>query len=105
MLTLAIGLSYIAHTPRDWDMLDLSGIDFDHTDHGRTALAFEYAELPVRKSRFGQSSWIELDQGWDAYWHGRLCDFRKSVSTAEQKLADHGQVKFTPLPSARSRPR
>jgi hypothetical protein len=95
MLTLAVGLSYIAHTPRDWDLLDLRGIDFDHTDHGRTALAFEYAELPARRSTCGQSAWIELDQGWDAYWHGRLCDFRTSVSTAERKLADHGRVKFT----------
>ncbi len=86
----------ILHTHlRDWDLLDFRGIDFDHTDHGRTALAFEYAELPVGKSRSGESSWIELDQGWDAYWHGRLCDFRKSVSTAEQKCADHGRVKFT----------
>ena len=94
MLTLAAGLSYIAHTPRDWDLLDLRGIDLDHTDHGRTALAFEYAELPVRRFACGQSAWIELDQGWDAYWHGRLCDFRTSVSTAEQELAEHGRVKY-----------
>ena len=94
MLTLAAGLSYIAHTPRDWDLLDLRGIDLDHTDHGRTALAFEYAELPARRFACGRSSWIELDQGWDTYWHGRLCDFRTMVSTAEQELAEHGRAKY-----------
>jgi hypothetical protein len=93
MLTLAVGLSYIAHTPRDWDLIELSGVDADHTDDGRTALAFQYAELPARKSIAAQSAWIELDCGWEAYWQGRLGDWRTTVQKAEQQLTSR-HVKY-----------
>jgi Acetyltransferase (GNAT) domain len=93
MLTLAVRLSYIAHTPRDWDLFDLSGVDSDYKDDGRTALAFHYAEMPARKSTAAQSAWIELDQGWDAYWQSRLCDWRITVQKAEQQLSNC-QVKY-----------
>jgi hypothetical protein len=89
MLTLAVGLSYIAHAERDWDLIDLGGVDCDHTDDGRTALAFQYAELPARKSIAAQSARIELDCGWEAYWQGRLGDWRTTVQKAEQQLTSH----------------
>ncbi len=47
--TMTAALQHLARSPRDWDLLDLHGIDDAGTDRGRTENAFRLARLPVWK--------------------------------------------------------
>lgn len=91
-LTLAAGMLHVARTRHDWDLVDLRWVDADNSDHARTDCALLYAELPYRKHVWGQTAWIDLRGGWEAYWQSRKSHWRTNVRHAEKQLVAVGQV-------------
>jgi len=117
--TLTAGLRHIAATPRDWDLVDLRGIDADGIDAGRTMNAMRMAGLAASEQPLADCANIELATGvrrgirktsdaarcgihkdsevpndWQTYWSTRKPRFRQNISRAERRLADQGEVTY-----------
>ncbi len=119
--TLIAGMRYIAATSRDWDLVDLRGIDADGLDAGRTKNAMRMAGLaaierplsdcaqialamdprcgirmnsaaPTVRSGIGDNS--NADRSWQQYWSIRKPRFRQNIARAERRLAERGAVTF-----------
>jgi len=93
-ITLITGLKYIHNTPRDWDLLDLRWVPHDGHDAGRTAAALTVTGYLPTVQPAAESSWVELTDGWDAYWASRKSEWRTNVRRSEKKIAALGQVEY-----------
>lgn len=83
-------LKHLATTPRDWDLLDLRGIDDDQLDKGRTANAFQLARLPAT-----QRVWEENFEVSVADWStGDQFRLRRKLKEAEKQLWLQGTWEF-----------
>jgi CelD/BcsL family acetyltransferase involved in cellulose biosynthesis len=100
--TLVAGLGHIRGTPRDWDLVELAGVDAFGSDQGRTPLAMKDAGLLAYSECHQTSALVDLaGQGnWDAYWASRSSHWRTNVRRSEKKLAARGAVAYV-----RHRPR
>lgn len=59
--TLLIALRYLRQSPRDWDAIDLEGVDVDGHDRGRTERALRQAGFAARKRLGSRSAAIDLN--------------------------------------------
>jgi CelD/BcsL family acetyltransferase involved in cellulose biosynthesis len=84
------GLDHIAHTPRDWDLLDLRWLA--NPDDALAALAA--AGLPGVASVLDRTALVELPDGWDAYWKSRSSHWRTNVRRSIKKTAEAGALAF-----------
>ncbi|HEY2881718.1 MAG TPA: hypothetical protein VGJ15_04780, partial [Pirellulales bacterium] len=89
--TLAAGLKHIRNSPRDWDLIDLRGID-PQLDQGTTAAAFRAAGLRCETTAWQASAQIELANGWDVYWNSRKPRWRSNVRRCQRLLEKIGAV-------------
>jgi CelD/BcsL family acetyltransferase involved in cellulose biosynthesis len=88
--TMYGALKHLAETPRDWDLLDLRGIDEDRVDKGRTANAFHLADLPM------------TPRVWERNLEVPVCDWttgdqfliRRRMKEAEKELRQRGGWEF-----------
>jgi CelD/BcsL family acetyltransferase involved in cellulose biosynthesis len=106
--TLLAGLRHIGATPREWDVVDLRGIDSDGIDAGRTKNALRIAGLGAVEQHLSKCAQIELAadprsgirknsdavQAWQHYWSNRKPRFRQNIARAERRLAEHGKVSY-----------
>jgi hypothetical protein len=79
-------LQHLAQTPRDWDLLDLRGIDDDRLDKGRTANAFCLAGLPMTQRIWEVNREVPIGD-WTA---GDQFLLRRRMGDAEKALGGHG---------------
>ncbi|TWT30079.1 GNAT family N-acetyltransferase [Blastopirellula retiformator] len=99
--TLAIGLRYIAQSPRDWDLLDLRWIEMDAVDRGRTANAFRLAGMTPLITPWKEVSMVDLPDSWEDYLKTRKTKFRQNV----RRLMRRGELsgitfhRYRPAPS------
>jgi len=92
--TLLAGLAHVRRTERDWDLLELRWVDGNRVDYGRTGRALQAAGLAARKQPWNRSAFVDLADGWDAYWADRKSHWRTNVRRSERKLAKEGRVTF-----------
>lgn len=105
--TMYGALKHLAESKRDWDLLDLRGVDEDRLDKGRTANAFRLAELPMTERVWEWNQ--EVAPGdWTT---GEQFLLRRRVKDAEKELWRRGGWEFVrsrvtqadPLETAQSR--
>jgi CelD/BcsL family acetyltransferase involved in cellulose biosynthesis len=102
--TLVAGLSYLAASPRDWDLLDLRWIDKHGTDFGRTATALETAGLSFREAPYKETTLVDTRGAWDEYFAARTGKFRNNIRRCQKRAAELGQlehVRYRPLGAGR----
>ncbi len=94
--TLLACMRHLAHTPRDWEELDLPWVDIDSTDHGRTTRAMQQAGLPPHCERYANSSSIEFDSvvNWNQYLSGLSRKVRHELRRSVRRVEDWGPVEF-----------
>ena len=88
--TLFGALKHLADTPRDWDLIDLRGVDDERLDKGRTANAFRLSRLPAtrrvweRNLEIPVADWTTAEQ----FQH------RRRIREAEKTLWRRGAWEF-----------
>ncbi len=94
--TLAAGLGHIRDTPRDWDLVELSGVNALGSDQGRTSLAMKDAGFLAHGECRQISALVDLTGhgNWEAYWASRSSHWRTNVRRSEKKLAERGTVAY-----------
>lgn len=85
--TLTAALQYLKRARRDWDMIDLRGVDDFGTDRGRTANAFRLAGLPVLHRHWETAVCVDLSR-LDA---GQQFVLRRRLQSAERTLWRRGR--------------
>lgn len=88
--TMFGALKHLAATPRDWDLLDLRGIDDAGLDKGRTANAFRLAGLPATSRVWEENREVAIAE-WST---GEQFQLRRRVKDAERALWQHGGWEF-----------
>lgn len=88
--TLFGALKHLAETPRDWDLIDLRGVDEERLDKGRTANAFHLAGFPVTQRPWEQNLEVAMAD-WST---GDQFLLRRRVKDAEKQLWRRGGWEF-----------
>lgn len=92
--TLEAGLTHIASTRRDWDLLDLRWVDTQGSDRGQTPAALAAAGFANLSKPWDETALVDLADGWDAYWASRTSKFRNNVRRYERRLTERGEVRY-----------
>lgn len=92
--TLLAALRYLRGSRRDWDMVDLPGVDRFGVDQGRVQKALETVGLAPRVKTTDRAAVIELRNDWNDYWSSRDLLWREYVARNEAQLARRGNVEF-----------
>lgn len=98
-LTLWEGLRHVADTPRDWDVLDLQGINIAGLDSRRTIGALSSSELDAELDTWREPAVVELKNNWEAYRSTRDPLQRATIEEAEGQLdqtAETTYVRYRP---------
>lgn len=90
--SLALVCEHLAHTARDWELLDLRFVDRDGVDGLRTKTCLEAAGIPAKESVLDESAFIDLSMGWDAYWASRDSKVRNNLKRHQKRLLELGNV-------------
>lgn len=88
--TMFGALQHLSQTPRDWDLLDLCGIDDDRIDKGRTANAFRLAGLPMTQRLWEMNREVHVGE-WST---GDQFLLRRRIMDAEKSLSGSGIIEF-----------
>jgi len=88
--TMFGALKHLAQTRRDWDLLDLRGVDDDRLDQGRTANAFRLAGLPMTQRVWEGNREIAVGN-WST---GDQFLLRRRLRDAEKILSQQGVWEF-----------
>lgn len=84
--TIVGALKHLATTPRDWDVLDLRGMNETGCDRGRTENAFRLAQFPFRRRTWTTSALVDLSQvDIPAEYQ-----FRRQLQQLEREFWKHG---------------
>jgi CelD/BcsL family acetyltransferase involved in cellulose biosynthesis len=92
--TLVTGLRYLSRAMRDWDVLELRGVDHQGVDRGRTALAMRIVGMPPQRQVTRESAQIDLAGGWEQYWASRTSHWRNNVRRSYRKVCEAGQLTY-----------
>ena len=87
---LVAALSWLRGQPRDWEMLDLGWAEGPLAL--TTATALQEAGLAAALGARRELSWVDLTDGWDAYWSSRTSKLRNNVRRSEKQLAAIGRL-------------
>ena len=90
--TLLAGLKHVHSTRRDWDLLDLRGVDAAGLDRGRTPRAMQWAGFRPRRQGWTQTAVIRIRGSWQAYWQARPRPWRRRVNRRRRRLAERGRL-------------
>lgn len=91
--TLTSAMRHITKS-RDWNAIELSGIDEQGLDRGRTRNALRNSGIdPVESGRHEHPA-IQLEGSWDWYLEAQGADSRRTLARAEHQLERHGPVSF-----------
>jgi CelD/BcsL family acetyltransferase involved in cellulose biosynthesis len=90
--TLTLAMQHIAHSRRDWELLDFRFVERDGIDVTRTPAALEAAGLDAYESPWKQAAMLDLAGGWDAYWASRDGKFRNNLRRYQKRFAELGEV-------------
>lgn len=90
--TLLVSLRHLAQTKRDWDLLDLLGIDCDTHDHGRTERALRQTGFRAEKTIERQVPRVEFSAGWSGYWCRQDPALRQEVDQAARRCETFGKL-------------
>ena len=88
--TLTAALRHVYQTQRDWDIVDLRGVDADGHDHGRTAAAMHRLGWTFRKTAWRRAPTVDTSTSWSSYWHGRPAEWKSRIAQALDGLQRHG---------------
>lgn len=92
--TLALVMQHIAHTRRDWEVLDLRYVASENGAAQRTQTALEVAGLEAHESVWKETALLDLSMGWDAYWASRESKVRNNLRRHQKRLAELGDVEL-----------
>ncbi|MGC4004338.1 MAG: GNAT family N-acetyltransferase [Pirellulales bacterium] len=90
--TLHAGMTHLARTKRDFDLLELRWIEERLAAPTETALSQN--GFAVERGVWFQAHQVDLAAGWDAYWASRTSHWRTNVRANEKKLSKAGRVEF-----------
>lgn len=90
---LLAALRHLQQTPRDWDLIQLAGID-PTVDCGRTEHALRRVGWPARCDLADAVAVLRFPAPWPAYWASRSEHCRQTVRRAEAQLAELGTVEY-----------
>lgn len=91
-VTLLEGLRHIADSFRDWDLIDLRGIETDVVDDRRTITALNHAGLEATLEPWEDRAVVEFGASWDDYVRTRDPARRDRIEQVEQKLTRRAAV-------------
>lgn len=86
-VTLVGALKHLANSPRDWDLIDLRGVDDAVLDQGRTENALKLAQLTALHREWSPAATIDFD-ALDA---GHQFVMRRTLQSAERQLWRSGR--------------
>lgn len=92
--TLTLALRHIDSTRRDWDMLDLPGVDLDGADRGRTMRAIKGVGWRPTVKSCNEVSKIDFTSDCFAYVFGKDSDFSRELLKVEQQLQKQERLEF-----------
>jgi CelD/BcsL family acetyltransferase involved in cellulose biosynthesis len=84
-LTLWEGLRHVAETPRDWDVLDLQGID-TQLDGRRTIGGLRSADFEANLELGSERAVVHITADWEAYRAARDRTRREQIDAADLSL-------------------
>ena len=88
--TLAAAMRHIIQT-RDWDAIELSGIDGSRIDRGRTRNAMQTCGIQPTETDTLEHPLVQIEGSWDWYLEERGLE---PLTRAQQQLDQHGPVSF-----------
>ncbi|HEX3725646.1 MAG TPA: GNAT family N-acetyltransferase [Pirellulales bacterium] len=94
--TLLAGLEHVRRSVRDWDLIELAGVDLAGVDAGRTPAVMALAGLDAMIEPWQTSAMVDLAAhgNWNAYWASRTSRWRNNVRRSEKKIAQLGEVTY-----------
>lgn len=92
--TLTLAMRHIASTERDWDTIDLPGIDHLLTDRGRTARAMQSVGLRAIAFPNGHSEVLQFKGDWDQYLSDLDSKQRSDIRRVMRRVEECGDVTF-----------
>jgi hypothetical protein len=90
---LAAAMRHITQT-REWDAIELSGIDESRVDRGRTRNAMQSCGIQPSETDTLQYPVIQIEGSWDWFLEERGLELRMQLARAQQVLDQHGPVSF-----------
>jgi CelD/BcsL family acetyltransferase involved in cellulose biosynthesis len=90
---LAAAMRHIIQT-RDWDAIELSGIDRSRVDRGRTRSAMQTCGIQPSVTDTLEYPVVQIEGSWDWYLEERGLEPRVQLTRAQQELDQHGPVSF-----------
>lgn len=85
-LTLWEGMRHVAESPRDWDVLDLPGIDGNQLDGRRTIGSLRAAELEADLDLWREQAVVQFANDWQTYRGSREAVRRQAIEETEDRL-------------------
>ncbi len=101
--TLTAGLRHLSHGSRDWDLLNLNGVNTG-TDRGRTEHALRRAGFRPTRRMQATKAIVDFSGSWQDYLASRSPQWLPEVRRAENRLnrlGDWEHVHYRPEGSAR----
>lgn len=90
--TLIHALTWIKEGPRDWDLVELRGIEAGSPADRATARAFQAAGYPALRTVWNRTALVDFSGGWESYLAGRPAKWRSNYRRLERRLHQQGKV-------------
>lgn len=91
-VTLIEGLRHVARSPRDWDVLDLRGIEAAYVDGRRTTAALGIAGFPAEVEPWQDRGLVEFGDVWADFWRTRDAVGLDRFEHQRRQLERRGEV-------------
>lgn len=89
---LPAALQHVAHSRRDWELLDLRYMAAEIAEEIHLASMLESAGLASRQWQWKEAAIVDLTIGWEAYWASRESKVRNNLRRHEKRLNQLGEV-------------
>lgn len=90
---LSAAIRYISRS-RDWNAMELSGIDEQGLDRGRTRNALKNCGIRAEQTDSLEHPVVQLEGSWDWYMEEQGLESRVALARAERQIECHGPVSF-----------
>ena len=85
---------FLDEQKREWDMLELRLLPQDSTAAQTLAPALEQAGMRTQITAVGENPWIDLSQGWDAFYASRSRSLKKKNNLIVNRLRKAGHIEI-----------
>jgi CelD/BcsL family acetyltransferase involved in cellulose biosynthesis len=92
--SLTLAMQHVAHTRRDWELIDFRYVAGDSVDVARTPAALEAAGIAARESFWKETALVDMTMGWEQYWASRESKVRNNLRRHLKRIAEAGQVEL-----------